>query len=292
MDVIKILRPRHWIKNSLCLAGVFFADRFMDMPSLAAAFMVAAAFCLASSGIYILNDLVDREKDKHHPVKKNRPLASGRVSPMTGRFIMVILLGVALSGSFWLHQKVFACIVLYILNNLVYSFWFKHKKILDVLSISFGFMLRLFAGVYVLDVFPTVWISLCTFFLTMLLGFSKRRSELYSLGDNENTQRASLNQYSVNYLDFLINSASTMTIISYGIFSTSYEKNPNIVLTLPIVYYAIMRYKSQVMIPKSLDDRFGEEPEKQVFSLVNIALIIIWLAVYFITSHGMIRVLE
>ncbi len=290
VSLVKLLRPRHWVKNVLCFAGVFFTNNF-NFDSIYAALIVVVLFSAASSAVYIFNDIIDRERDREHPIKRNRPIASGHVSFASASLICLLLLAITLVGSFSYNKAVFVCLILYLSNNFFYSLWLKHKPLIDVMCIAFGFMLRLFAGVYVLNEQPTVWFSLCTFFLTLLFGFSKRRAELFALGEGENLQRVSLSRYTLPYLDSLINSASTMTVICYGLFSTSYEKNPNIILTLPIVYYAIMQYKGKIMIP-ALNERFGEEPEKQLFDTKNVLLIILWLAVYFITSHGFITVLR
>lgn len=222
-NIFTLLRPRQWIKNILCFAGMFFADR-LDLNSLELSFGVAVFFCLASSTVYVFNDIVDRKRDRLHPTKKNRPIASGVVGIGTASVVCILLLSITMVGSYLFHPSVFVCLVLYFGNNLFYSLWLKEKSLIDVMMIAFGFMLRLYAGVYVLDEKPTVWFSLCTFFLTLLFGFSKRRSELVATHSDENSQRISLNKYSVPYLDSLINTASAMTVISYGLFSTSYEK--------------------------------------------------------------------
>lgn len=286
-----LLRPKQWVKNILCFAGMFFADH-LDVPSLIFACGVAFFFCMASSTVYVFNDIIDREKDRLHPRKKFRPIASGNVSIPVAISICIFLFLITTVGGYLFHREVFVCLALYLANNLFYSLWLKNKSLVDVMMIAFGFMLRLYAGVYVLDEKPTVWFSLCTFFLTLLFGFSKRRSELVATHSDDSGQRVALRSYSLPYLDSLINTASAMTVISYGLFSTSYEKNPNIILTLPIVYYAVMRYKRNIMVPDTDRSKLGEEPEKVMFSPLNLFLTAVWLAVYYVTSHDMISILR
>src|SRR5262249_30691740 len=156
-----------------CLAGVFFSDHFRYTHDVLAAFATFACFCTASSAAYLFNDLLDRERDRQHPVKCRRPVASGAVSVSVAAFLGLVLAVVGLAGAYVLGWAVFGCLALYLVNNLAYSWRLKHYAILDVLCIAVGFVLRLLAGVYAVNVLPTTWITLCTFFLTVFLGFAK-----------------------------------------------------------------------------------------------------------------------
>ena len=291
---LELVRVRQWIKNVFCLAGLFFAQRLSDSHQVLLALKVMGLFCLASSAVYILNDAKDISSDRHHPWKKSRPLASGAIPLKLAIAVMLGLMTLVAWGAYVLNIAVLSCVLLYFVNNFFYTLWFKHWPIVDVLSISFGFILRLFAGIYVLDDVPTVWISLCTFFLTLVLGFSKRRAELYAVQTNPNESQARkvLKLYSLPYLDSLINSASTMTIIAYGLFSTSYDKNPNLIITLPVVYFAIMYYKRKIMMPSLSDDSSGEKPERLILRPAILCSVVAWIVLFYLASNQYISIVR
>jgi 4-hydroxybenzoate polyprenyltransferase len=278
--LLKLLRVKQWTKNGVCLAGVLFSGMYSRPGAIALAAATALAFCLASSSIYIWNDIHDRKRDRSHPKKCGRPLACGEVSVSAAAALGAALGSGALLGGLGLGWAVFACIALYMVNNGLYSVWLKHVALLDVLCIVFGFVLRLVAGIYVVGDIPTTWIILCSFFLASFLGFSKRRAELNSISGNlekelpADSQRPVLDDYTVDYLDFLVSSSATMAIIAYALFATTSGKNPTLIVTLPIVYYAIMHYKRLVMVTKS-----GEEPE---LILLKDPLIIVCIAAWIV----------
>ncbi len=168
-------------KNLICFAGVLFSDSFKSWDKDLLALQTFVAFCLCSSAIYIFNDVFDRERDRKHPRKRLRPIARGAVSVPTAIAMGITLVVLGFAIAVRLNYAVAVCLGLYLLNNVVYSLGLKHLALFDVLSISFGFILRLLAGVYVLDELPTTWITLCTFFLSVFLGFAKRRAELATL---------------------------------------------------------------------------------------------------------------
>jgi 4-hydroxybenzoate polyprenyltransferase len=233
-----------------------------------------AVFCAVSSAIYAFNDLIDRERDRRHPTKRNRPVASGAISPAAAATISATLAAAALIGAYLINPLVLLVLVLYVANNLLYSLKLKHVAILDVLSIAIGFVLRLLAGCWALPtVKPTSWITLCTFFLATFLGASKRRAEL-AAGDEENLRRPVLAKYSVEFLDSLVNNAAAMAIMCYALFTVF--KYPALVLTVPIVFYGIIHYKRMVMI-----HRGGEEPDRAILKDLRIQLtIVLWLLAF------------
>lgn len=281
-SLARLLRPHQWTKNGVCLAGVIFGGRFDDPRCWLLAAATILVFCLVSSAVYIWNDIQDRERDRDHPRKCDRPIASGAVSVPLAALFSLFLAGTSLGGGFLLGPAVLTCVCLYLANNVCYTLWFKHFALLDVLCITLGFILRLLAGVYVLGDLPNAWIVLCSFFLSAFLGFSKRRAELMAMesGNQESEakrrQRPVLAEYSVDYLDFLLSSSATMTIMSYALFATTSGKNPSLIVTLPIVYYAVMHYKRLVMV-----SQIGEEPERILFEDWRIIVSILsWLVLY------------
>jgi len=308
---IKLLRPHQWTKNLFCLAGLLFGGRLLEPQSILLSGLTVIFFSIMASAIYIFNDIQDRKRDRLHPKKKYRPIASGQVSIKMGLAIAVGLATISIVGANSLGISTLICILLYAINNIVYSLKLKNLPLFDVNCIAFGFVLRLLAGIYVLGDMPTAWIVLCTFFLTLFLGFSKRRSELLTLlhrhshqdslnletstpentnsktlkfsylhlfyqRGKQNKQRPVLSEYTLPYLDSLLNSTATMTIMCYALFTITSGKNPSLVITVPIVYYAVMHYKWLVTV---LAD--GEEPSRILIQDHTIKLsLFLWLTSY------------
>ncbi len=274
---LRLMRPRQMTKNVFCFAGLIFSGRFREPGAIPGACLAFAAFCLVSSAVYILNDCIDRDRDRAHPRKRNRPIASGAVGVTGAVFLAVILAVGAALLAYLASTGTLVCLLLYMVNNLAYSLILKHMAIVDVISIAVGFVLRLLAGVYAVDELPTSWITLCTFFLTVFLGFCKRRAELGGIVPaEENEQRPVLSQYTLQFLDYLVNSSAVMTVMCYALFTTTANKNPSLVITVPVVFFAVLHYKRIVMI---LHD--GEEPERLVLRDIRLQLsILIWFALY------------
>jgi len=283
-----LLRPHQWTKNGLCFAGTIFSGRYVDPSALAAAVGIFVAFSAASSAVYIPNDILDRDRDRLHPKKRHRAIASGAV-PVSGAACLGLLLAAgALAGTWWLPAGALVCLLLFLANNVAYSVRLKHVTLFDVLCITFGFVLRLGAGTYAIGELPTTWIVLCSFFLAAFLGFSKRRAELSTLPEEDRQQRPVLSKYTVQYLDSLISSSAIMAIMSYALFTTAAGRNPSLILTLPVVYYAIMYYKRLVMQGNS-----GEEPDVILIKNRRIRLCIgLWLALYLIIWKGDLHILK
>jgi 4-hydroxybenzoate polyprenyltransferase len=282
-ELVRLVRPHQWTKNLFCFAGVLFGPgRLTQLHSWYLAFLTFAIFVACSSSVYILNDLLDRERDRKHPKKRNRPLAKGTVSVPVAIILAVSLAAISLAGAARLDVDVFGCLILYVLNNAAYSKWLKNIALLDVLSIACGFVLRLLAGVYALHDLPTAWIVLCSFFLALFLALAKRRAELASYHDTEMNRRPVLLKYSVPFLDHLLNDASIMAIMCYVLFTTTAHKNPSLVLTVPVVFFAIMHYKRLVMLLRT-----GEEPDIVVIRDVPIIVsTVLWLGGYLFIIWG------
>lgn len=253
-DVVSLFRPWQWTKNGIVLAGLVFSLHLFDPAYVLRAFAAVAAFCLASSSVYVFNDLVDRERDRRHPVKRNRPLASGRVSPAQARWLLLVpailslLLGVRLGHAF------FVCLVLFFAVNLAYSLVLKNLVILDVLLIAVSFVLRAIAGVTALQpLAPSIeispWLLICTLFLALFLGFAKRRHELTLLQAGAAGHRTSLGDYSEPLLDQLMSIVTGATLIAYAIYTIAPSTQskfhfhfPDLVITIPFVVYGVFRY--------------------------------------------------
>jgi 4-hydroxybenzoate polyprenyltransferase len=271
-------RPRHWIKNLIVFAALAFSQNLFNRPlflQVAAAFVL---FCLASAAVYLLNDIADREADRFHPEKKDRPIASGRlaVGPALAAAILWIVL--ALAGSFLLQPILLWILLGYLLLNLAYSYYLKHVILLDAFAIAGGFVFRVVAGAEVIQVEISAWIVLCTVLGSLFLAFSKRRHEL-SLASNALNHRPALAEYSTYFLDQMIAVVTASTVMAYALWTmwpsvvTKFHTS-RLPWTIPFVCYGIFRYLYLVHQKNE-----GGSPTKIFISdrpmLLNIAL---WMA--------------
>lgn len=180
--IIKLLRPKQWIKNFFVFGAILFSNNFWNLKIIKSNVITFIAFCFISSTVYIINDIVDVERDKKHPEKCKRPIASGKVSVEKAKIIGVIMALIAFYIAINLNVYIAIVIGIYLLNNLLYSFKFKNIIIVDVLSIAIGFILRVIAGGLATKVETSNWIILSTLFLSLFLGFGKRKNEIITLG--------------------------------------------------------------------------------------------------------------
>jgi 4-hydroxybenzoate polyprenyltransferase len=281
---LRLLRPRQMSKNLFCLGGVLFGDRFGHGAYVIAAMLTLVVFGLGSSAVYVLNDMMDRDRDRLHPIKRLRPIASGEVGILAALLIAMLLASSAFALAALLPRGVAVCLSVYLAMNLAYTWRLKHLAIVDVVCVALGFVLRLLGGIYAVDDLPTAWVTLCTLFLTLFLGFCKRRSELarLELPPVEHAQRPVLARYTVAFLDQLVNSTGVMAIMCYALFTTSTTKNPTLVVTVPLVFFGIMHYKRLVMLCG-----MGEEPERIVVRDLPLLLTAVtWLGAYFAITLG------
>jgi 4-hydroxybenzoate polyprenyltransferase len=245
------MRAKQWTKNVVLFAGVVFSKRFTDPELVRLSLYGFLVFCGLSGAIYILNDVFDRDRDREHPKKKVRPIAAGRISPGFAVGFAVILIAVLLPVAWTLGREFFFLALAFVGVNLAYSLIFRHVVILDVISISFSFLIRAVAGVAVLhSVIPDLefspWLWICTLFLSLFLAICKRRNEitnLVSAGDH----RTSLREYSVTLLDQLVSLSATASIISYSIYTVWPSTvlkfgTKDLVYTIPFVVFGLMRY--------------------------------------------------
>jgi len=276
LSLIKLTRPVQWLKNGVVLAALIFGGEISDTYKVEIAFLAAMIFCLLSSSVYTLNDLVDRDKDKQHPIKKNRPIASGKVSPVLGIVMFVALAVLALTGAWFINLNFFiVCICFYVLN-ILYSFWLKNVVIVDVMSIAISFVLRAYAGAMAIDVFASKWLLINTLLLALFLGLGKRRHELTMLEEGATAHRKILDKYSAYLLDQLIGVVTASVVVVYMLYSFSGEVSKklgteNLFLTIPFVIYGIFRYL--YLIHK---EEMGGSPTRAMINdrplLINIVL--------------------
>jgi 4-hydroxybenzoate polyprenyltransferase len=227
------------------LAGVVFAGKALSLSHILEALLTLLAFCLLSGAVYAFNDVLDVEEDRKHPLKRLRPVASGEVSVAVAVAFSVLLVAVGLGICFFVNVSVGAAGLAYLALQAVYTPFLKHLAILDVMSISAGFVIRALAGVAAVDSPISPWLIVCTALLTLFLGFSKRRHELASLGDGAVVHRKNLRDYSVPMLDEMMNIMISATIIAYTLYTfTVYERQDEIFMmaSIPFVVYGVFRY--------------------------------------------------
>jgi len=262
--LIKAMRPRQWIKNVLIFAAVVFDRKIGFAPALLSTIAGVALFSLIASAIYLINDISDLAADRNHPTKKNRPIASGKVPIPVARFTAILLLAVALPLAYLLAPE-FALICLgYFLLNLSYSLWLKHIPLIDVLVLASFYVLRVAAGVTIINVERfSPWLYIATTFLALFLGIGKRRAELLN-GQKSNNTRKVLSSYTLTYLDQLIMIVLTITIVTYSLytfFAPNLPENQITMLTIPFVIYGVFRYLFLIQV-----EGRGEAPEEIILT--------------------------
>ncbi|MCK5849981.1 MAG: decaprenyl-phosphate phosphoribosyltransferase [Kiritimatiellae bacterium] len=290
IDLVRALRPKQWTKNAIVLAAFFFAfwDQHQQFDLSTSILKVSSAmilFCLASSAIYILNDIIDTEADRNHPTKKFRPIVAGRIKRSLAWQIFSILLITAGGGSMLLSPPFFCIIVAYITIQTAYCLILKHIPTIDVMVIAIGFVLRAIAGALVLSIVISPWLLLCTFLLALFLALCKRRHEKTVL-DNINGQRQSLDKYDAALLDKFILITSSATIVSYSIYTLSEATidkfgTTQLGFTIPFVIFGIFRYLDLVYRHEQ-----GDRPERILLTdlpiLINLLLYVISIVLIFV----------
>lgn len=264
--LLRLMRPKQWIKNGFVLAPLIFAGKFLDLAAIGEAFTATVLFSLAASSAYIVNDIQDQERDRLHPKKsKTRPLASGEVSIRAAIILLITLYGL-LIGVGLTMPKVLGVVLAYLALNWTYSFWLKHQPVLDIFTVASGFVLRVYAGALALDVPLSSWMFITTFCLALYLAAIKRRQEL---GQRGAEGRKVLESYSVALVDRYAEMAATGALIFYSLFVMSAK--PQLVVSIPFVLFGLFRYW---FVVESLDG--GESPtdaliaDKQLLATVCI----------------------
>lgn len=247
MNHLRAMRPHQWVKNVFVLAALVFSRNLTSTEASLRAAMAFAAFCLVASAIYLVNDIADFERDRVHPVKRNRPIASGQVSRSVAAIMASLLAPLGFLLAWQLNARTGATLTIYCLLNLAYSFRLKHVVLLDVFIIAAGFLLRVSAGAFAIEVGVSPWLVLCTFFVALFLAFCKRRHELISLGENAASHRGILAEYSVPFIDKMVSAVASMTVMSYALYTIDPQVvhrlgTDALVVTLPVVLFGIFRY--------------------------------------------------
>jgi 4-hydroxybenzoate polyprenyltransferase len=245
--LVEALRPAQWVKNGFVFAALIFSRSVLDWHRTMLVVLAAAAFCLISSAGYLLNDILDAPEDRQHPLKRLRPVASGRLGARTAGSLAALLAVVALGGAWALGRGFLLVVATYASVNLLYSLFLKHITLVDIFVIAAGFVLRVLGGAVVIHVEISAWLIVCTTLLALFLALTKRRHELVLLGDNASDHRSSLADYSPYFLDQLIAVVTASTLMSYALYTLSADvaaKFPGkrLELTIPFVLFGIFRY--------------------------------------------------
>ena len=246
-DIVTAMRPKQWVKNLFIYAGLIFSKNLLEADLFLKVSIGFVFLCLASSGVYIFNDIKDLESDRNHLTKSKRPLASGKLKVSSAYILSIGMLAISLVGALLLDRIFLVILASYVVMNLAYSFKLKHVVIVDIMAIALSFVLRVVAGTVLADVRASDWLIICTMAVALFLGFSKRRQELVLGGSNAVNQRRVLESYSVPFLDQMIAVVTACTVISYALYTISAETvirfgTRNLIFTIPFVLYGIFRY--------------------------------------------------
>lgn len=262
--LLKTMRPKQWTKNLVVYAPLVFDEKLFVLPLLLKTTVAFALFCLISSAVYLINDVADLEKDRQHPIKRQRPLPSGQLGAGVAIAAAVFFVLITLPLALWLDSGFSLALFGYLALNLAYSFKLKHIVIVDVLVIAAGFVLRAAGGVVVVDVARfSPWLYLCLTLGALFLGFGKRRHELLLLEEEADSHRAILAEYTVPFLDQLIGLVTSTTVIAYSLYTFSapnLPKNHTMMLTIPLVLYGLFRYLYLIHVRHE-----GGAPDELVF---------------------------
>jgi len=263
--LLKTMRPKQWAKNVFLLAAVVFDRKLTNTDAILHTIIGVITFSLVASVVYIVNDIADVEADRQHPTKRTRPIAAGKlpipVAWATAAFFMLFAFPVA----YWLSPTFAIVTFVYLVLNLTYSKWIKHVVLLDIIVLASFYVIRVAAGVALVDVVRfSPWIYIFTTFLALLMGTGKRRAELSEIADGPNAQRRVLDGYTLSFLDQLITLASGMTIITYSLYTFSAPNLPEnhaMMLTIPFIIYSIFRYQYLLQVKG-----VGSAPEELVLA--------------------------
>jgi 4-hydroxybenzoate polyprenyltransferase len=275
---IRALRPEQWLKNGFVLSPIVFSGKALLWDAQWRALVAFLAFCAVASAVYLMNDVLDREADRLHPQKANRPIAAGLIS--AGRALTVSgLLGAAgLAAGAFAGRGVAAVLLAYLALNVLYGTWLKNIVIVDVFAIAAFFIMRLIAGAVAVDVRPSIWLLLCGGLLALFLGFAKRRHELVLLGGGSRTHRAVLADYSLTFLDQLSVVLLAVTIVSYIMYTLESDTarvvgSETLSYSTAFVLYGVLRYLYLVH-----RNQGGNPTETLLTDRALLAAVVLWAA--------------
>ena len=265
VGLIKTMRPKQWFKNVFVFAPLIFDEKLFQPRYLLPTVAGFVLLCMTSGTVYIINDLADIEKDRNHPKKRHRPLAAGELGVGTARAAAVLIPALTLPLGFLLDVWLGAILSSYLLIQIGYSFWLKNLVIIDVMIVASGFLLRVAAGVPLVEAERfSPWLYVCMMLLALLIGFGKRRHELVLLKEGAGGHRRALEQYNLPLLDHILSIVTSSTLVAYALYTFSapnLPRNHTMMLTIPFVLYGIFRYLYLIHVKE-----LGGAPEEIVLS--------------------------
>lgn len=270
-QIFKLMRPKQWIKNFFIFAAMIFSGKFTNTYIFLMNIFVFVMFCLISSSVYILNDLVDVDKDRQHPEKKNRPIASGKVTKLQALMMEIILLSIVFIISYNVNLKLLIVFLIYFVINIFYSFKLKNIVIIDVMIITFGFVLRVESGSISTNVQLSPWMILCTILISLFIALNKRKSEIVTLKAKSSNHRKILDEYSVDLIDNMLTIVTPSILIAYCLYTFSSIQSRTMMITIPFVLYGIFRYQ-YLMMKHNIGGKPEDVFQKDIPFLINILL--------------------
>jgi 4-hydroxybenzoate polyprenyltransferase len=284
------LRPHQWTKNLVIFTALALSKHLFELEPLVRTLLAFVVFCGLSGAVYLVNDVADAERDRNHPLKRLRPIASGALAPAAATWAAVLIGVGCLAGAVGLSRGFAALAGAYLLLNLAYSFKLKQVVIVDAISISVGFVLRAVAGAVVIGVYFSDWLLVCTFLLALFLALSKRRHEVVFLSDNATEHRKTLAEYSPYLLDQMISVVAASCVTAYAFYTMAPEtvakfQTERLAWTIPFVLYGIFRYLYLVHRKEQ-----GGSPSDTLITdrplLINVALWVVAIVTIVYTSAG------
>jgi 4-hydroxybenzoate polyprenyltransferase len=261
-DLLRLIRPKQWLKNVFVLVPIFFSGHLMDMPCLYAGLVTFVAFSLIASSVYCFNDIIDVEADRRHPVKCSRPLASGAITMPQAYGLMILMLVLSIGALLLLQEhfwKVLLVVLGYYILNLAYCAELKQHAIVDVCIIAFGFVLRLLAGGFATGIVLSRWIVLMTFLITLFMSFGKRRDDVIRMNDTGEAPRKNTIRYNLAFIDQAITITASVTLVCYIMYTVSPEviaqlRTSYLYLTTVFVLLGLLRYIQLTVVDKRSGD--------------------------------------
>lgn len=287
--VLLSMRPEQWIKNLFVFTALLFSKNLLNLSKDIEALAGFIIFCVMTGCTYLINDLVDLERDKLHPIKSQRPIASGNLSKTTAIKIVIFVCCAGLFFAFYMDFFFGIIALSYLFLNIGYSLYLKSVVIIDVVTIAAGFVLRVLGGAVIISVIASQWLILCTILLALFLGFSKRRHELILLEDSASSHRRVLEHYSPYFLDQMISVVTASTVICYALYTMSRDTveklgTSKLIYTIPFVLYGIFRYL--YLVHKKEE---GGSPTEILFTdkpmIINVSLWVITVVVFIYIVH-------
>lgn len=273
--LLELMRPKQWIKNFFVFAALIFSKRFIYLLDFSKTLKAFICFCLISSSVYILNDIFDERKDKLHPKKKMRPIASGVIEKKEAIILFSLLTPLALILSIYINVYFFITLSLYLVNNILYTVKFKNLVIIDTMSIAAGFIFRVVGGAMVIKVDVSPWILLCTMLLSMFLALGKRRNELIILNKDADSHREILKEYSLEFIDSMLSTITASIVMAYSLYTFFAYTEKYMMLTIPFVLYGVFRY--QYIVYK--ENKGGSPDEIVITDIPLLVNIVIWVVI-------------